>query len=100
MPQELITVPLTMETSRLRTGDYYISTGTEDWVPLFPFFVSKVCQRCKVNEIHFPDRWFKNKNTVELKSFERGHTVQDTDASGALDAWVIKQEAGTDQIET
>ena len=62
----------------------YIDLGHNEWKILDPFIVTQNCPTCHTREIYFIDRWADNNSSVNLKSFERGHTVEDDHLKIAL----------------
>ena len=59
----------------------------ENLVPLFPFIVPMVCPRCEIRETYFVDAWDTKRGTARMKSFERGHTMNNAEVSEALTEW-------------
>ena len=80
-PQERVAFP-----KALPRGDMVLDLGHENWVQLYPFIVASNCPRCRYRETFFIDRWNDRKDTAVLKSFERGHTEEQKEISGALAA--------------
>jgi hypothetical protein len=80
-PQEKVAFP-----KALPRGDLVLDLGDENWVQLYPFIVASNCPSCRYRETYFIDRWTDRKGMVVLKSFERGHTEEQKEISGALAA--------------
>jgi hypothetical protein len=49
--------------------------------------VPMTCPRCEEVETYFIDAWGRKKNTVRLKSFEKGHTINESEVSDSLAEW-------------
>jgi len=86
-PQEKVGFP-----KALPRGDLVLDLGDENWVQLYPFIVASNCPSCRYRETYFIDRWNDRKGMVVLKSFERGHTEEQKEISGALAA--LAEEPG------
>lgn len=71
----------------LPRGDLFLDLDGGNWVPLYPFIVSMTCSHCKARETYFIDLWDPGRGTARMKSFERGHTMPNTDGSEALASW-------------
>ena len=80
--QEELTYPLP-----LMKNDLYIEMGADDWIPLYPFLVPRNCPQCKTREIYFVDKWQGRVGPATLKSFERGHTEEESGVGLALADW-------------
>jgi hypothetical protein len=80
-PQEKVGFP-----KALPRGDLVLDLGHGNWVQLYPFIVASNCPSCRYRETYFIDRWNDRKGTAVLKSFERGHTEEQKEISGALAA--------------
>jgi len=86
-PQEKVGFP-----KALPRGDLVLDLGDENWVQLYPFIVASNCPSCRYRETYFIDRWNDRKGMAVLKSFERGHTEEQKEISGALAA--LAEEPG------
>jgi hypothetical protein len=71
----------------LRRGDLFLEQGVEDWVPLYPFIVPMTCTHCKARETYFIDSWDQRRSMARMKSFERGHTMNNPGVSESLAEW-------------
>jgi hypothetical protein len=67
--------------------DLYVQIEEGQWKSLFPFLTVHNCPRCKYRETYFIDRWNRSTGTAVLKSFERGHTLEDTEIAESLAKW-------------
>jgi hypothetical protein len=68
-------------------GDLSLKPGNGDWRSLYPFIVPMTCPRCEKEEAYFIGAWDRKKNRARLKSFEKGHTINETGASNSLAEW-------------
>ena len=59
----------------LPKGDLYLDMGSQKWIPLYPFTAAMNCPNCQVRETYFIDKIDYKKNSVQFKSYERGHTI-------------------------
>jgi hypothetical protein len=64
-----------------------LDLGGQEWGPLYPFIVTMTCSHCKAKETYFIDLWDPRRDTARMKSFERGHTMNNTSVSEALTKW-------------
>ncbi|MFB3921981.1 MAG: hypothetical protein ACE145_09675 [Terriglobia bacterium] len=71
----------------LKKNDLYIEVEPARWVALFPFVVPRNCPQCKSREIYFVDKWQGKGEPALLKSFERGHSVENDEVGQGLEAW-------------
>jgi hypothetical protein len=71
----------------LPEGDLYLDLGNQSWVSLYPFVITMNCAHCKVKETYFIDTWDQRRGTARMKSFERGHTMSNSEVSDALAAF-------------
>lgn len=71
----------------LPRGDLFIELDRHHWVPLYPFIVTMTCSHCKARETYFVDLWDPRRGTARMKSFERGHTMNNVSVSEALARW-------------
>lgn len=69
----------------LKKNDIYLEIEPDSWVPLFPFVSAQNCPECRTREVYFVDR-LKDR-IATLKSFERGHSVQNAETASELAAW-------------
>jgi hypothetical protein len=70
-----------------RTDDLFLDLGGNR-VSLYPFIVHMTCSKCDAGETFFVDAWDRRRNVARMKSFERGHTVNDPEVSDALARFV------------
>ncbi len=68
-------------------SELYLEVGAGNQRSLYPFIVPMTCSHCEAEENYFIDSWDRKKNTARLKSFEKGHTLNDTRIAGFLDGW-------------
>ncbi len=87
-PQEKVSFP-----KALPRGDLVLDLGYGNWIQLYPFIVASNCPSCRYRETYFIDRWNDRKGITVLKSFERGHTEEQKEISGALAALAEGPEA-------
>jgi hypothetical protein len=82
--QEIVEFP-----TPLHSQDLYIQVTPRQWVPLYPFIQPVICQACQCVETYFVDKWDRKRDigTAILKSFERGHTISDTESPEGLSSW-------------
>ncbi len=73
----------------LPRGDLFLDLGDQRWVPLYPFVVATNCPRCLYRETYFIDRWDDRKGIALMKSFERGHIVDDKQVADQLTTMVV-----------
>lgn len=93
LPQEDINLPReTVLRADLRKGDLFLDTGTLGWIPLHPFISSMSCPACKARETYSIDKWDRQRGTVEIKSFERGHSDTSSEIAEALATWTTESE--------
>ena len=71
----------------LTKNDLYVEVEPGRWNPLFPFLVARNCHLCKAREIYFVDKWNDKEKGALLKSFERGHSMEDSETARGLEAW-------------
>jgi hypothetical protein len=71
----------------LRKGDLFLELNDRDLVPLYPFIVPMTCAHCKARETYFIDLWDPRRGTARMKSFERGHTMNNAGVSESLAGW-------------
>lgn len=69
-------------------GGVFLELDGGNWIPLYPFIVPMTCPNCESEEVYFIDAWDQRKNTARLKSFERGHTMNNAEVSEALSEWI------------
>jgi hypothetical protein len=69
------------------SGDPLLEVG-EYRLLLYPFVTLSMCPQCEEAETYFVDAWNTSKETVRLKSFEKGHTIDTQEVSDALVAWI------------
>lgn len=55
----------------------YIEISPNNWASLYPFITVQYCPLCQTRETYFIDRWQGTNKPGGLKSFERGHTVDE-----------------------
>ena len=82
-PQEKLVHPRALPRS-----DIFLDLCNQPWVPMYPFVAAANCPRCLHRETYFIDRWDDRKGITLMKSFERGHTVNDSEVSDALARFV------------
>ncbi|MGD9679902.1 MAG: hypothetical protein AB7W16_01850 [Candidatus Obscuribacterales bacterium] len=82
LSQEELTFP-----RALPKNDLFLEVARGEWVNLFPFLSVRSCPHCRAKETYFVDYWFTKKNSTRLKSFERGHTEDDSDVATVLSEW-------------
>jgi hypothetical protein len=86
--QEKITISRTIPKGKL-----YFELKEETLVPLYPLISVHYCESCKVREAYMIDRWSGTDNRTVLKSFERGHTHDNTNAARQvgedLEYWLL-----------
>ena len=70
-----------------------------NWISLYPFIVPITCSRCQVEETYLIDAWDRKKNTARMKSFERGHTMNDPGVSEALAEWENTDKADASSLD-
>jgi hypothetical protein len=63
----------------------YMQVTNEEWVQLYPIISVQYCPSCKARETYMIDRWEAQRKRVVLKSFERGHTLEN-DTAGEVGA--------------
>jgi hypothetical protein len=68
----------------LKRNDLYIELQSGIWEPLYPFLSVHSCPTCKIRETYFVDAWAGPGKGAKLKSFERGHTIENKDIGEAL----------------
>lgn len=61
----------------VKKGDLYVDLGESYWRPLRPFLVSRDCPKCGSREVYFLDKLDTSRGEALLKSFERGHTIDE-----------------------
>jgi hypothetical protein len=71
----------------LPRGDLFLDLDGGNWVALYPFIVPMNCSHCKARETYFIDLWDPRRGTARMKSFERGHTMNNPGVSEALEKW-------------
>lgn len=71
----------------LPRGDLFLDLDGRNWVPLYPFIVPMTCLHCKARETYFVDLWDTRRGMARMKSFERGHTTNNTNVSEHLAEW-------------
>jgi len=71
----------------LPRGDLFLELDHQTWVPLYPFIVTMTCSHCKARETYFIDLWDPRRGTARMKSFERGHTMNNVGVSEPLAKW-------------
>lgn len=69
-------------------GQMIINAGASNWLPLYPFISQDICPKCGSMEIFLLDKWKFDKNSMQLRSFERGHTQQSSEISDSLKALI------------
>jgi hypothetical protein len=79
---ERMRIPLT---GLLHDG-LYVQTDTGP-VELFPFLTVRRCPDCSQDETYFLDRLGKGRHGWLIKSFERGHQLEDHDIADGLSRW-------------
>jgi hypothetical protein len=89
LPQELVRFHGDLPEGDL-TRDVFLETGDERWVPLYPFISVGNCPRCKWRETYYIDSWNAEKDSAEIKSFERGHMEVRPELARALREWATK----------
>ena len=67
-----------------REGRLFLDVGSGNRIPLYPFIVSRICPHCNAGETYFIEAWDRKRNLARMKSFERGHTMNDSGVSDAL----------------
>lgn len=67
-------------------GQLIVNLGDSNWLSLYPFLSQDICPKCGSMEIYLLDKWKFDKNTVYLRSFERGHTQESQTISDSLKA--------------
>jgi len=72
----------------LKKNDLYIQIAHDSFISLFPFVTVQFCPHCKTRETFFIDRWDGEK--ARLKSFERGHTLDNSEIGNALSDWQVQ----------
>jgi hypothetical protein len=70
-----------------RRGDLFLDLDGRNWVPLYPFILPMTCSHCKARETYFIDLWDPRRGTARMKSFERGHTMNNAEVAEALARW-------------
>jgi hypothetical protein len=68
----------------LKNGDIYLELTTGNWMPLYPFQTVATCPACKIRETYFVDKYDFHEGPAQLKSFERGHTIESRELGDAL----------------
>jgi hypothetical protein len=58
-----------------KKNDLYVLQDGKEWISLFPFISIHCCPRCGARETFFVDRWKGAEKALQLKCFERGHTI-------------------------
>jgi len=86
LPQEKLEYPDT-----LTKGDLYVQVQDAIWVSLFPFISVHNCPHCKYQETYFVDRWNRTADRATLKSFERGHTIEDSEIANSVGNWIAPE---------
>ena len=67
----------------LPEGKLYLELTDQEWAPLYPLISVQYCPRCGARATFVIDRWDGPGGRVVLKSFERGHTLDnDEQAKG------------------
>jgi hypothetical protein len=72
--------------------DLFLDLGNERWISLYPFISVESCQKCKWRETYYVDRWDAEKESADIKSFERGHMETRKDPAAALKHWTPREE--------
>jgi hypothetical protein len=78
--QEKIEYPMPLPKDTL-----YIQLSPDNWAPLYPFITVQYCPQCQTRETYFIDRWQGNQKPGGLKSFERGHAVDENEIGKELE---------------
>lgn len=71
----------------LPKDDLYIEVSEDTWVSLYPFLSVRSCPECKATETFFIDSWNTKKQSLQLKSFEYGHSAKDEDSHQYFKDW-------------
>ena len=74
-----------------RGDDLFLDLGGGDKVPLYPFIVPMICTKCDAGETYFIDAWDRKRNIARMKSFERGHTMNDPKISESLARFIDRR---------
>ena len=70
----------------LPENELFIVISDDNWCSLYPFLSVGQCAECKNREVYFIDKIANNK--ALLKSFERGHTMNDAKVGEAFLEWI------------
>ncbi|TEU18423.1 MAG: hypothetical protein E3J21_06060 [Anaerolineales bacterium] len=62
--------------SALVRDQLYLQNAEGNLHLTYPFIIADRCPQCRLLETFFLDSWDKDAGRVQLKSFERGHTLQ------------------------
>lgn len=70
-------------------GHLILNAGDSNWLSLYPFLSQDICPTCGSMEIYHLDKWRYEKNRIQVRSFERGHTLDSSEISN----WLKKMES-------
>ncbi len=79
LQKERVTLPRPLPKDKL-----YAILPEDEWIPLYPLVDVRYCSRCDTRETYFIDAWNGPGDSPKLKSFERGHKLDDPDVAALL----------------
>jgi hypothetical protein len=72
---------------RPREKGMYLDLGGEDWLPLYPFILSRAYPDGRDRETYFIDAWDTRKGVARMKGFDSGGTNLDEGVAQTLATW-------------
>jgi hypothetical protein len=72
---------------RPREKGLFLDLGAGNWLPLYPFILSKASSDGEVRGIYFVDAWNTKKGVARMKGFDSGGTIVDEKVAETLAKW-------------